>query len=142
MDESFSNTQFKLNRYEVRARRDRNKHGSGLIKFVRQGFIFERLKKYEANFSECTCAVFTISKKKYTCFRIHRPPSTGYIETFFEELNEVISNALCKCENLIVMGDFNIDIKCSNSDKDKLEHFCDLFNLTNLVHSEIYLYKK
>ena len=34
------------------------------------------------------------------------------------------------------MGDFNIDIKSSNSDKDKLENFCDLFNLTNLVHSE------
>ena len=31
---------------------------------------------------------------------------------------------------------FNIDIKSSNSDKDKLENFCDLFNLTNLVHSE------
>ena len=34
------------------------------------------------------------------------------------------------------MGDFNIDIKSSNSGKDKLENFCDLFNLTNLVHSE------
>ena len=26
-------------------------------------------------------------------------------------MNEVISKALCKYENLIVMGDFNIDIK-------------------------------
>ena len=51
-------------------------------------------------------------------------------------MNEVISKALCKCENLIVMDDFNIDIKSSNSDKDKLENFCDLLNLTNLVHSE------
>ena len=34
------------------------------------------------------------------------------------------------------MGDFNIDIKSSNFDKGKLENFCDLFNLTNLVHSE------
>ena len=47
--------------------------------------------------------------------------------------NEIIDKALCKCKNLIVMGDFNIDIKSSNSDKDKL-NFCDLFNLTNLVH--------
>ena len=51
-------------------------------------------------------------------------------------MNEVISKALCKYENLTVMGDFNIDIESSNSDKDKLENFCDLFNLTNLVHSE------
>ena len=34
------------------------------------------------------------------------------------------------------MGNFNIDIKSSKSDKDKLENVCDLFNLTNLVHSE------
>ena len=27
------------------------------------------------------------------------------------------------------MGDFNRDIKRSNSDKDKLENSCDLFNL-------------
>ena len=51
-------------------------------------------------------------------------------------MNEVISKALCKYEKLTVMGDFNIDIESSNSDKDKLENFCDLFNLTNLVHSE------
>ena len=49
---------------------------------------------------------------------------------------------MCKYENLIVMGDFNIDIKSSNSDKDKLEIFCDLFNSTNLVHSETCFVKK
>ena len=136
LDESFPNSQFKLNGYEVRARRDRHKHGGGLIEFVRQGFICKRLKKYEPNYSECICSELTISKKKWICFSIYRPPSTGNIKTFFEEMNEVISKALCKYENLIVMGDFNIDIKSSNSDKDKLENFCDLFNLTNLVHSE------
>ena len=34
------------------------------------------------------------------------------------------------------MGDFNTDTKISNPDKDKLENFCDLFNLANLVHLE------
>ena len=136
LDESFPNSQFKLNGYEVRARRDRHKHGGGLIEFVRQGFICKRLKKYEPNYSECICSELTVSKKKWIYFSIYRPPSTGNIKTFFEEMNEVVSKALCKYENLIVMGDFNIDIKSSNSDKDKLENFCDLFNLTNLVHSE------
>ena len=45
LDESFPNSQFKLNEYEVRARTDRHKHGGGLIEFVRQGFICKRLKK-------------------------------------------------------------------------------------------------
>ena len=34
------------------------------------------------------------------------------------------------------MGDFNKDIKISNSDKDKLENFCNLSNLKNLAHTE------
>ena len=77
----------------------------------------------EPNYSECVCSEFTISKKKWVCFSIYRPPSTKNIKRFFEEMNEVISKALCKYENLIVMGDFSIDIKSSNSDKDKLEIF-------------------
>ena len=39
LDDCFPNAQFKINGYEVRARRDRNKHGGGLIEFVRQGQI-------------------------------------------------------------------------------------------------------
>ena len=44
LDESFPNAQFKLNGYEVRARRERHKHGGGLTEFVRQDFICKRLK--------------------------------------------------------------------------------------------------
>ena len=123
MDESFPNSQFKLDGYEIRPRRDRHKHGGGLIEFVWQGFICKRLKKIEPNYSECVCSEFTISKKKWVCFSIHRPPSTENTKRFFEERNDVISKALCKYENLIVMGDFSIGIKSSNSDKDKLEIF-------------------
>ena len=126
-----------FNGYEIRARRDRHKHGGGLIEFVRQGFICKRLKKYEPNYSECICSEFTISKKERICFSIYRPPSTENIKRFFEKMNEVIGKALCKYEILIVMGDFNIEIKSSNSDKDMRGNFCDLFNLKNLFHSEI-----
>ena len=94
------------------------------------------MKKYEPNYSECICSKFTISKKNWICFSIYRSLSTENIKRFFEEMNEVISKALCKYKNLIVMGDVNIDIKSCNSDKYGLENFCDLFNLTNLVYSE------
>ena len=35
------------------------------------------------------------------------------------------------------MGDFNIDMKSKSLGYDKLDEFCDLFNLTNLIKSEI-----
>ena len=35
LDENIPNFQFKLNGYEIRGRRDRHKHGGGLIEFIR-----------------------------------------------------------------------------------------------------------
>ena len=64
-------------------------------------------------------------------------------------MSEIISKALCKYETLIVILDvkyidiqkkilgIDIDIKNSNSDKDKLENFCNLLNVTGLLQSPI-----
>ena len=43
IDESFSTSRFNVEGYEIRARRDREKYGGGLIKFVRRGLICKRL---------------------------------------------------------------------------------------------------
>ena len=39
LDESFANAQFNLGDYKIRARRDRDKNGGGLIVFARRGII-------------------------------------------------------------------------------------------------------
>ena len=52
IDESFPTAQFYIKVYEVRARRDIDKHGGGLIEFVKNGFISIRLKEYETKQSE------------------------------------------------------------------------------------------
>ena len=44
-------------------------------------------------------------------------------------------------ENIIIMGDFNVDIKSKGLGYGKLDTFCDFFNLTNLIHSETCLMK-
>ena len=43
-DESFPSSQFNISNYEIKNWRDRDKNGSGLIEFVRKGFITKRLK--------------------------------------------------------------------------------------------------
>ena len=68
---------------------------------------------------------------------VYRPPSSSNIDTFFTELTISLSKAVNKFDNLIIMGDFNIDItKEDCSGFDKLEELCDTFNLTNLIKSE------
>ena len=39
IDESFPTSQFNFKGYEIRARRDRDKHGGGLKEFVQRGLM-------------------------------------------------------------------------------------------------------
>ena len=64
IDQSFPTAQFYIKGYEVRARRDRDKHGGGLIEFVKNGFISKRLKEYETKQSEIICSELTIANRK------------------------------------------------------------------------------
>ena len=137
LDESFPSAQFNISNYEIRNRRDRDKNGGGLIEFVRKGFITKRLKDYETQICETICSEFTISKRKWICFSVYRPPSYTNLIIFFEELTKSVCKALNRYDNIIVMGDFNIDINKDDAiDHDKLDVFCDTLNLTNLVKSE------
>ena len=121
LDDSFPSAQFNLPNYEIRVRRERDQNGGGLIEFVQKGFICKRLKIFESRKSECICSEITISKKKWLCFSIYRPPSYDNLELFFDELSSSLSKASESYENLIVMGDFNIDITNKGIEFDKLD---------------------
>ena len=135
LDSSFPSAQFHINGYQVRARRDRDKSGGGLIEFVRKGFICKRQKKLTPKFSEVICSEFTISNKKWICFSVYRPPTQNNLECFFNELTTSLSQASVMCDNFIVMGDFNIDVNLPSHEHDKSEEFCNLFDLPNLIKS-------
>ena len=48
LDDSFPNAQVTISNYEIRVRKDKDKYGSGLIEFVRKGFIWKSLRKCES----------------------------------------------------------------------------------------------
>ena len=47
-----------------------------------------------------------------------------------------LTKATSNYENIIVMGDFNIDIKCKGVGSNNLSDFCDLFHLNDIVKSD------
>ena len=49
LDESFPNAQCILDCYEIRARRDKNKFGGGLIEYIRKGLICKRIANMSQN---------------------------------------------------------------------------------------------
>ena len=65
IDESFpTSPQFNVEGYEIRARRDRDKYGGGLIEFGRRGLICKRLRDYEPKYSECLCSELYFYQQK------------------------------------------------------------------------------
>ena len=132
---SFPNSQFRIDGYIFPPyRRDRDNHGGGGIVFIREGLITKRLENLETKIFETICLELTVSNKKWFILFMYRPPQENSKYTFFNELNETLCKAANSCENIIVIGDLNIDV--SDPDKDRnnyLSVFVDTFSLSNLI---------
>ena len=76
LDDSFPSAQFYIENFEIRNWRDRDKNGGELIEFVGNGFITKKIKEYETKVRETIASEFTISKKKWFCLSVYRPPTS------------------------------------------------------------------
>jgi len=66
----------------------------------------------------------------------YRPESISR-DLFFEEINLTLSKAMGKYDNVLFIGDLNIDLKIQLSDKKNfLKDLCDIFDLTNMVNDK------
>ena len=63
LDKSFPTAQFHIPGYEIRARKDRNKYGGGIIKYVKKVVICKRIQRFEMLTHESVCSELTIAKK-------------------------------------------------------------------------------
>ena len=123
--------QLEIRIYKIWGRRDRDGLGRGLIEFVKRGIICKRVIQFETVTSVSICSEITIFRKKLFCMGIYTPPNFNNLDTFFKEVSDSLTKA-----SLIVMGDFNIDINAAGIEVDKLDEFCNLFDLTNLIKTD------
>ena len=77
---------------------------------------------------EVICSEVTISNKNWVIFSIHRLVKTRYLKY----LNQTCKNY----DNFIVMRDIDIDIRQTSSESHKLDEFCSLFSLKNIIKSD------
>ena len=131
MKSQFNLAQFEIPGYQyLPYRKDRNKNGGGNIVFIREGLITKRLKAFQGDISEAICLEVKISKKVY----VYRPTYNDNKGISFSELSKTLSLATRKYENILIIGDLNID--SSNKKKDNgnyLSDLCDTFSLKNLT---------
>ena len=67
---------------------------------------------------------------------IYRPPNFDNLDIFFKEVNDSLSKASLTYKNFINNGVFNIDINTAGMDVDKLDEFCNIFDLANLIKTD------
>ena len=107
---SFTTAQFNVEGYEIKAKPGQDKYGGGLIEFVRRGLICKGLRDYELKHSPCWCSELTVTNKKWICYSIYTPPESRNLSMFLKKLTS-LSKPKLKYENLLIMGDFHIEVK-------------------------------
>ena len=79
------------------------------MQYVRKGVVCNRITAYETQNVESICSELIISKKRWMIFAVYRPPDSANLASFFNELSNSVNFALERYDNIVVLGDFNID---------------------------------
>ena len=137
LDELFPDAQLHIESYQYPAlRKDCYKNGGGKIVYVKEGLIAKRILGYENANIETIFIEITISKRKWCLTFAYRAPYNNKKATFFMELNKSLCNIARKYENILIIGDLNINFdNLKMGDRHShMSDLCDTFSLSNLVN--------
>ena len=91
------------------------------------------MKELETPTAETICLELSTKNKKWFILFAYRPESINR-SLFFEEMNVCLSKAFDKYQNIVLIGDLNIDVNIQNHDTNHfLSDLYDSFDLTNMV---------
>ena len=122
---SFTTAQFYIDGYHSPFRKDRNESGGGVMCYVNENIVCERL---DVNFPDEIESVFlelNLKSEKFLFVGLYRPPDQPVQYTL-----QHISDAILKLnyEQILLTGDLNLD-----PNDDKLDTLREELGLTNLI---------
>lgn len=146
LDSQFTNAQFFLEQYYEPTRRDNSSHSGGVIEYIRKGIIHKRLTDSELKDFESIASELTINKNKFFLLSFYRTERNENklqnVVNFFHELSSILNKVTRKYDNIILMGDINIDVhdkKCPGYRQ--FREFLDIFSLSNLIKDKTCFFK-
>ena len=111
LDDSYPSSQFLINGYARPIRQDRDKHGGGILLYLRQDIPFKYLEVHtlpgdieglfvEINFRKC----------KFLLLATYHPPNQ-LDKYYFQCIGNALENYITKYDKFILAGDFNAEEK-------------------------------
>ena len=136
LNDSYPSAQFFIDGYynphEFRRDRPYN-NGGGLLLYIKRGIPCKRLRKFEHEDIEAIIVEMHIGSKKWCVISIYRSEDVTP-RVFIEKLSQSVDQILDSYENLIILGDININSLDKSASKFRhLGDFCDTYDMTNLV---------
>ena len=127
LDDSFPEQQFYIEGFNIPFRLDRNRHGGGLLLYIRNNINAVLLKSYvfpdniEAFFIE----ILLNSCKWLICCSYN--PNRINVATHLGEIGKALDTYSRKYENTLLIGDFNVEPNEAN-----MKAFCNQYKLKSL----------
>ena len=109
-DDSYPSAQFQIDGYlnTFEFRKDRNCNGGGILIYIKRGTPCKRLRIYESSEIESIVVELRIGSKKLCILTIYRSePITP--DDFFTDISKSLDVILNAYENIIIIGDININ---------------------------------
>uniref|UniRef100_A0A7M5XKN3 Endonuclease/exonuclease/phosphatase domain-containing protein n=1 Tax=Clytia hemisphaerica TaxID=252671 RepID=A0A7M5XKN3_9CNID len=133
LDESFPSADFNLQGYHFPPFRiDCNSNSGGLLTYVKSDIPARHLKSFKLDPSLHILPVeLRLRKDKLLVFNIYRPDRIN-LDLFFHTLSDAIHFYEVDYNNIIVIGDFNLE-----PTDPKLVRFLELNDMANVMNSKI-----
>ena len=113
LDETFPRQQFKIRSYKM-YRRDRNKHGGGVLSYVNENIPCKMVSaKGAPDDCEIILIEFSIKTQKWLCIGLYKPPSQND-KYFLDNLSFILNKLTCQFDNITLMRNFNLTVENKN----------------------------
>ena len=136
LNSSFPDAQFYIDGYyklqEFRKDRCYNQ-GGGMLIYIQSGIPCKRLRKLEPPDIETIIIELSFGKSKWCIISLYRNEDISP-EVFLSKLGSILDKLLNDYDNVIIIGDININSLMKNTSKfEQLQMFCESYDLINLV---------
>ena len=128
IDASYPTAQFEINGFGTPFRLDRNKHGGGVMIYVREHLPCKPIQfQNKPNDIEVIFFELTLRGKKWVIVGGYNPAkeSTSY---FLDHVSKNLDRIMANYDHILILGDLN-----SAMPEVPMQNFCELYILENLI---------